>query len=111
MCGSSCPRNDRKLHDTNDGAVPVAGALSVRGPKCRRCQSAKMTTGSILLVDDEAKILSALAAALRTEGHEVVATGSAREAQGLLGQRLFDVLVVDNLMPELSGTDLIRDLV
>ena len=30
--------------------------------------------GSILLVDDEAKILNALANALRGEGHEVVAT-------------------------------------
>jgi two-component system response regulator AtoC len=68
-------------------------------------------SGSILLVDDEAKILNALASALRKEGHEVVATGSAREAQRLLGQRLFDVLVVDNLMPELTGTDLIRELV
>jgi len=70
-----------------------------------------MSTGSILLVDDETKILNALASALRAEGHEVVATGSAREAQRLLGQRLFDVLVVDNLMPELTGTDLIRELV
>ena len=70
-----------------------------------------MTTGSILLVDDEAKILNALATALRGEGHEVVATGSAREAQRLLGQRLFDVLVIDNLMPDLTGTDLIRELV
>jgi two-component system response regulator PilR (NtrC family) len=70
-----------------------------------------MSTGSILLVDDETKILNALASALRGEGHEVVATGSAREAQRLLGQRLFDVLVVDNLMPELTGTDLIRELV
>src|SRR5882672_4992593 len=70
-----------------------------------------MSTGSILLVDDEAKILNALASALRAEGHEVVATGSAREAQRLLGQRLFDVLVVDNLMPDLTGTDLIRELV
>src|SRR4051794_37029607 len=68
-------------------------------------------SGSILLVDDEAKILNALASALRKEGHEVVATGSAREAQRLLGQRLFDVLVVDNLMPELTGIDLIRELV
>src|SRR6478736_635924 len=68
-------------------------------------------SGSILLVDDETKILNALAGALRGEGHEVVATGSAREAQRLLGQRLFDVLVVDNLMPELTGTDLIRELV
>jgi two-component system, NtrC family, response regulator AtoC len=70
-----------------------------------------MPTGSILLVDDEAKILSALASALRDEGHEVVATGSGREAQRLLSQRLFDVLVVDNLMPELTGLDLIRELV
>ncbi len=70
-----------------------------------------MTTGSILLIDDEAKILNALASALRGEGHEVVATSHAREAQRLLGQRLFDVLIVDNLMPELSGTDLIRELV
>ena len=70
-----------------------------------------MTTGSILLVDDEAKILSALASALRGEGHEVVATASARDAQRLLSQRLFDVLVVDNRMPELTGIDLIRELV
>src|SRR5215212_9402787 len=68
-------------------------------------------SGSILIVDDETKILNALASALRGEGHEVVATASAREAQRLLGQRLFDVLVVDNLMPELTGLDLIRELV
>ncbi len=36
-------------------------------------------TGSVLLVDDEAKIRDALAGALREEGHEVVATGSPRE--------------------------------
>jgi DNA-binding NtrC family response regulator len=70
-----------------------------------------MNTGSILLVDDEAKILHALASALRGEGHEVVATASAREAQRLLGQRLFDVLVVDNRMTDLTGIDLIRELV
>src|SRR6185295_6819078 len=67
-------------------------------------------SGSILLVDDEAKIREALASALREEGHEVVATGSAREAQRLLGQRLFDVMVIDNLMPDLTGLDLIREL-
>jgi DNA-binding NtrC family response regulator len=70
-----------------------------------------VSTGSILLVDDEAKILNALARALRDEGHDVVATGSPREAQRLLAQRLFDVLVVDNMMPEMTGLDLIRDLV
>jgi DNA-binding NtrC family response regulator len=70
-----------------------------------------MSSGSILLVDDETKILNALARALRDDGHDVVATGSAREAQRLLGHRLFDVLVVDNMMPEMTGLDLIRELV
>ena len=69
------------------------------------------TTGSVLIVDDEAKILNALANALREEGHEVVAVGSPREAQRLLGRRFFDVLVIDNLMPEITGLDVIRELV
>ena len=69
-----------------------------------------MAAGTILIVDDESKILNALAAALRKDGHEVVATTSAREAQRLLSQRVFDLLVVDNLMPELSGLDVIREL-
>ena len=69
-----------------------------------------MATGTIIIVDDESKILNALAAALRKGGHEVVATTSAREAQRLLSQRVFDLLVVDNLMPELSGLDVIREL-
>jgi DNA-binding NtrC family response regulator len=69
------------------------------------------TRGSILLVDDEAKIRNALAEALREEGHEVVSIGSPREAQRLLARGTFDVLVVDNLMPELTGLDVIRELV
>jgi DNA-binding NtrC family response regulator len=69
-----------------------------------------MATGSILLVDDETKILNALASALRSEGNEVIATASAREAQKLLSQRVFDLLIVDNLMPELSGIEVIREL-
>src|SRR3954453_8390996 len=68
-------------------------------------------TGTILLVDDEAKIPNALAQALREDGHEVVAVGSPREAQRLLTRGSFDVLVLDNLMPELTGLDLIRELV
>src|SRR5262249_52429124 len=66
--------------------------------------------GSILLVDDEAKIRTLLTKALIEDGNEVVATESGREARRLLGQRLFDVLLVDNLMPDMTGLDLIPDL-
>jgi DNA-binding NtrC family response regulator len=70
-----------------------------------------MTRGSILVVDDEPKIRQALAQALGDEGHSVAATGSPREALRLLGQRPFDLVVVDNVMPELSGLDFIREVV
>jgi DNA-binding NtrC family response regulator len=73
--------------------------------------SRRAARGTILLVDDEAKIRNALASALRDEGHEVVTAASAHEARQLLGQRLFDLLIVDNLMPEVTGLDLIRELV
>jgi DNA-binding NtrC family response regulator len=69
------------------------------------------SNGSILLVDDEEKILKTLGRALRSDGHEVAETTNAREAQRLLSSRTFDVLIVDNLMPELTGLDLIRDLI
>ena len=67
--------------------------------------------GTILLVDDEEKILKALGRALRDAGHAVVETTSPREAQRLLAERSFDLLVVDNMMPQLSGLDLIREYV
>jgi DNA-binding NtrC family response regulator len=67
--------------------------------------------GSILLIDDEEKILKTLGRALRDSGHTVTETTSARHGQRLLGERTFDVLLVDNVMPELSGLDVIREYV
>ena len=67
--------------------------------------------GCILLVDDEEKIVKALGRALREAGHTVVDTTSPRQAQRLLAERTFDLLIVDNMMPELSGLELIRDYV
>src|SRR5438477_4122724 len=64
--------------------------------------------GSIPLVDDEEKILKALGRALREAGHRVAETTSAREAQRLLTERSFDLLIVDNVRPEMTGLELIR---
>src|SRR4249920_35607 len=67
--------------------------------------------GSILIVDDEEKILKSLGRALREAGHVVVDTASPRQAQRLLGERTFDLMIVDNVMPDLSGLELIREYV
>jgi len=69
------------------------------------------STGSILLVDDEEKILKTLGRALRAEGHRVVERSSARDARRLIADEAFDVLIVDNLMPGMTGLELIRELV
>ena len=66
--------------------------------------------GSILLADDEEKIRKRLGRALRDEGHEVVEATTSHEAQRYLGERQFDLLVIDNLMPGMTGLELIREL-
>ena len=67
--------------------------------------------GSVLLVDDEDKLRKSLGRALRGDGHEVVDAEDARLALHLLGERVFDVLLVDNMMPGMTGLDLIREIV
>ncbi len=66
--------------------------------------------GSILLADDEEKILKTLGRALRDDGHEVSTASNAGEASRLLAERSFDLLIIDFLMPDRTGLDVIRDL-
>ena len=66
--------------------------------------------GSILLADEEEKILKTLGRALRDDGHEVVTAPNAKEAARLLSERSFDLLIIDFLMPDRTGLDVIRDL-
>src|SRR5262249_40080842 len=67
--------------------------------------------GTILVVEDEEKILKAIGRALRDAGYDVVDTASPKQAQRLLTERTFDLFLVDNVMPEISGLELIREYV
>ena len=66
--------------------------------------------GSILLVDDEEKILKTLGRALRDDGHEVVTASNANLATKLIADRAFDLVVIDFLMPDRTGMDVLREL-
>ena len=66
--------------------------------------------GSILLADDEEKILKTLGRALRDDGHEVTTASNARQASQLLSERSFDLLIIDFLMPDRTGLDVVREL-
>jgi adenylate cyclase len=63
----------------------------------------------VLLVDDEARILSALRRVLRREGFEIVTAESAAEALRVMDERRVDAVVSDQKMPGGSGLALLAE--
>ena len=65
---------------------------------------------SILVVDDDPKLREVVGYALGREGYAVSEARHGGDALTLLGQRRFDLLVVDVSMPEVDGFELVRRL-
>ncbi len=64
----------------------------------------------ILIVDDEAKLLRAVAVDLRAEGYDVATARSGAEALAHVAQSLPDLIVSDIRMPGMDGYQLARRL-
>jgi two-component system response regulator PilR (NtrC family) len=64
----------------------------------------------VLVVDDERSILLLLKEALSQWGYQVTVASSAAEALGLLKSELFDALITDIRMPDMSGLELLREV-
>lgn len=62
--------------------------------------------GRILIVDDDHAILALLRLILSQEGHDILWAHEAREAINLLRLHQVDLLLIDVVMPELSGFQL-----
>lgn len=60
----------------------------------------------ILCVDDENNPLVLRKLVLEKAGYEVVTAGSGKEALQLAGERTFDLVLSDHLMPEMNGAEL-----
>jgi DNA-binding NtrC family response regulator len=69
-----------------------------------------MPDPSILVVDDEAEIREGLQLLLSSEGYEVTLAETAEAALARLGERPFDVLLLDVSLPDRNGIDLLREL-
>jgi len=61
----------------------------------------------VLLVDDDARVTEALQRVLSQEGYEISSAHSAEEALEILRQKSVDVIVSDEQMPGLSGSELL----
>jgi two-component system phosphate regulon response regulator PhoB len=63
---------------------------------------------SVLVVDDERDLLSLLDFNLRAAGFETVLAATGEEAISALARRVPDLVVLDLMLPGISGTDLCR---
>jgi len=61
----------------------------------------------ILIVDDELSHLRVLLSLLSGDGHRVVTAGSVAEARTALAERLFDLVITDQKMPDGDGLSLL----
>jgi len=94
--------------------LPVSGAkLSAAAQR----RSSSPTTvepvvagASILLVEDEAKLASAVADALRDSGYVVEHAADGEQALAKIAERAFDVVICDLKMPRLDGKQFYRRL-
>ncbi len=64
----------------------------------------------ILLVDDEQSIQTLLSYPLRKDGYEVVQAGNGREALVRFREQPFDLVVLDLMLPQVSGLEVCRRL-
>ena len=64
----------------------------------------------ILIVEDETSIRDMVAFALRKAGMEAMHAADARAAQSAIGERVPDLILLDWMLPGMSGIDLARRL-
>ncbi len=64
----------------------------------------------ILIAEDDRNIRLGLVATLESEGYVATAASDGAQAQRLLAQASFDLVMLDVMMPKLSGYDVCREL-
>ena len=67
--------------------------------------NAQEKTKTVLFVDDEANIISSIKRTLRREGYQVLTANSAAEGFSLLAKQQVHIIVSDQRMPEMNGTE------
>jgi two-component system OmpR family response regulator len=70
----------------------------------------KRPDARLLVVEDEPNILELLAASLRYAGFEVITAGAGGEAVQAAGRHRPDLIVLDVMLPDMDGFDVVRRL-
>jgi len=68
------------------------------------------SSGSILIVDDEAAIQESLQTLLELEGYEVEVSGTGGAGLARMAERAFDLVLLDFALPEKNGLEVLAEL-
>jgi CheY-like chemotaxis protein len=93
--------------------MPLSGAKLPQGPLMRKPFSdtiAAMAGASVLVVEDEAALASAVTDALRDAGYLVEHASDGEQALGMVKAQAFDAVICDLKMPRLDGKAFYRTL-
>ncbi|MFZ0687010.1 MAG: sigma-54 dependent transcriptional regulator [Terriglobales bacterium] len=88
-------------------------AVSEVGPIPRRSAPERAqpeSAGRILIIDDEAEIRESLETLLQLEGYTVAVAGSGREGMARIGERAFDVVMLDLALPDKNGMEVLAEI-
>jgi DNA-binding NtrC family response regulator len=69
-----------------------------------------MSKGSILVVDDESEIREGLELLLKTEGYQVSIAETGQSGLTRLGERPFDLLLLDVSLPDRNGIEMLKEI-
>ena len=69
-----------------------------------------MSNISVLIIDDETAVQKAVSAVLKREQMDVSCAGSGQLALDILKENTFDIILLDVIMPEQDGFDLLAEL-
>src|SRR5919108_222007 len=73
-------------------------------------EASPSSAGSVLIVDDEAEIRESLRTLLELEGYEVETASTGEEGLSRIGERTFDLVLLDVALPDRNGLDILVDL-
>ena len=65
---------------------------------------------NILLVEDEESFVDALTIGLDREGFDVAIARDGQQAMALFGKETFDIVLLDLMLPKMSGLDVCRQM-
>jgi DNA-binding NtrC family response regulator len=79
-------------------------------PRRAMNEASSASAGAVLIIDDEAAIRESLETLLELEGYSVESAATADQGLARIGERPFDLVLLDLALPDRNGLDLLADL-